>query len=163
MTPPPRAHYLVFSLCALQLKTYVYELTLHTYMHIYMQLEADHLTGHFSPIDTHTVSPEYKVDHLERYRVGVGPCAAILSIDLDIDYPPPPANTHTLLSSPGPRLRSISATGVFTTSPFAVLCVGLATQEGGCFLPPFSDTVIIVLQLSALIIVYKYCVFMGNW
>lgn len=26
----------------------------------------------------------------------------------------------------------------------------------------FSDTVII-LQLSALIIVYKYCVFMGNW
>lgn len=26
----------------------------------------------------------------------------------------------------------------------------------------FSDTVIVVLQWSALIIVYKYCVFMGN-
>lgn len=56
-----------------------------------MQLEADHLTGHFSPIDTHTVSPECKVDHLEQYRVG--PCAAILSIDLDIDHHHP-QHTH---------------------------------------------------------------------
>lgn len=67
-----------------------------------MQLEADHLTGHFSPIDTHTVSPEYKVDHLERYRVGVGPCAAILSIDLDIDYPPPPPTHTPFCLAPGP-------------------------------------------------------------
>lgn len=165
LTPPPHAHYLVFSLCALQLNTYVYELILHTYAHniyahIYVQLEADHLAGHFSLIHTHAVSPKYKVDHLD--QCGGGPCAALLSIDLDIDHPhkhtpfclaPGPGFGPSLHRSLQPALQSLRA----------VLCVGLAAQEGGCFLPPFSDTVIIVLQLSALIIVYKYCVFMGNW
>lgn len=48
-------------------------------------------------------------------------------------------------------------------TPSALLSFLLAVlHEEVAASPPSLDTVIIVLQLSALIIVYKYCVFMGK-
>lgn len=53
--------YLVFLLCALQLHTYVYELTLHTCIYIYIYIYLIKKNSIFLPVPLHLQAPESSV------------------------------------------------------------------------------------------------------
>lgn len=63
------------------------------------------------------------------------------------------------LWEPQPCLQSPSETGVSSRPPLPLPSAPCMRRP---LLPPLPPHCLIVLQLSALIIVYKYCVFMGN-